>query len=364
MALLCGACSRAEVPYEHESGGEVRVIDGNPACPGCKIVFRDVVTLGGAEDPSSVWERAAGLGCAVAELGTGEFLLGGVTGGGTIFAYDDQGRFAGTIGRRGEGPGELRGTARILVGAGDTLWVADDGNVRMQVWTVAGEHIRSFHMPAPYRRFARLNNGNFAFQGSVTRTGDPMFHLIGPLGEDIGRFGPSGSKEPDVEMGIVAPRPGRTEAMWAASAWRYAIEEWSSPTTLESTLVRDVDWFPPYPAFPEDVYESVPPPPTLHHVREDDSGRLWVYIFLPDADWRPGIPLSPRPTWHRETFDHLIEVIDPATARLVVRGEHRDRISPMCNSALVYSVVETPAGDLRVQVMEPRIVDATGRPWR
>lgn len=52
---------------------------------------------------------------------------------------------------------------------------------------------------------------------------------------------------------------------------------------LVRTLVREADWFPPYPAFSDEVYESVPPPP-LHHVWEDEDGLLWTYSLVPDPD--------------------------------------------------------------------------------
>ena len=103
--------------------------------------------------------------------------------------------------------------------------------------------------------------------------------------------------------------------------------------------------------------------PLTRNIHEDRHGNLWVYVLLPDAQWRPGIPLSPRPTWYRETFDHLIEVIDPASGRLVASDTHEDRVAPVCDSGLVYSVVETASGDLRVKVMRPVVVDSAGEPW-
>ena len=363
-ALATSTCVQQDLPDSRDAGFETRLVDGNPICAGCEVTFLHVVTLGGDADPASVWERAAGRGCMVAQLGTGEFMLGGVTGGGEIFVYDDQGRFTGSIGRHGEGPGELGSMARILVGPGDTLWVADDGNVRMQVWTAAGQHIRSFPMPAPYRSFTRLNQGEIVSYGPVRRTGDPMFYIMSPSGEELGRVGTSKTGEPDLEWGVLAQRLGRDSGFWAASMWSYAIKQRDSAGSLEGILVRDVPWFPPYPPYPEEVFESVPPPVGLNHIQEDNQGRLWVFLLLPDPNWRPGIPLSPRPTWQRETFDHLVEVIDPTTARLIVSESHEDRIAPVCNSSLVYSLVEAPSGDLRVRVMEPQIVDADGEPWQ
>ena len=146
----------------------LHVIDGSASCPDCEIEFRPIALLGGEDDPGSVWGRAAGDGCMVAQLSTGEFLLGGVAGGGDIFVYDVEGRFRRTMSRQGQGPGEVQGVVRIWVGPGDTLFVADDGNNRLQVLTSHGQYARSFPMPAPFRRFARLGAGDFVFGRSVT----------------------------------------------------------------------------------------------------------------------------------------------------------------------------------------------------
>ena len=339
----------------------LQVIDGSASCPDCEIEFQPIAVLGGEDDPGSVWGRAAGDGCMVAQLSTGEFLLGGVAGGGDIFVYDVEGRFRRTMSRQGQGPGEVQGVVRIWVGPGDTLFVADDGNNRLQVLTSHGQYARSFPMPAPYRRFARLGAGDFVFGRSVTSPGDDMFALIDAVGREVESFSPTMVAEPDLERGLASPRPGTDATFWTASMWRYAIHEWSAADTPEQslaprrTLVREADWFPPYPEFSAEVYQSVPPPAGLHHIWEDDDGLLWTYALLPDPDWRPGIPLNPRPTWHRNTFDHRVEVVDPSSGRLVAVGEHEDRLSPVCGSKLMYAVIETPAGDLRVKVVEPRL---------
>lgn len=353
--LVPVACAQPEP--EGAAAGNTRLIDPSPICPDCEIVFREVATLGDSSDPGTVWHGAAGDGCMVGRLSTGEFLLGGVTGGGEIFVYGPDGRFLRSIGRQGEGPGELRNTARVLVGQGDTLFVVDDGNVRMQVLTPSGDFVQSFRIPAPYRRFARLQGGGFVFSGSVDRAGDTMFHLMDQSGREVSRLGPSTTAQPEVERGLVSPRTDGSGGFWTASILRYSMEEWSADGMPVGRLTRAVDWFPPDPDFPDEVYESIPPPTGLFHMGEDDVGRIWTYVLVPDPEWRPDIPLSPRPTWYRETFDHVVEVIDVSASRLIASGTYEDRLAPICNSNLMYTVVETPAGDMRVKVVEPTIVD-------
>ncbi len=360
---LAAACS---LPEQDPGAAPTQTIDESAVCRDCEIGFRTVAVLGNDDDPGSAWHRAAGDGCMVAQLSTGDFVLGAVAGGGEIFVYDSDGRFVRGLGRSGQGPGEVQGMVRIWAGPGDTLFVADDGNNRMQVLTSRGDYVRSFPMPRPFRRFARLSTGDFVFAKSLSSVGDDMFVLLDASGREIETFGPSKSAEPDLESALASPRPGTSPAFWTASRRQYAVHEWrltqapGPAVALVRTLVREADWFPPYAEFSDEVYESVPPPPLLHHVWEDEDGLLWTYSLVPDPDWRPDIPLSPRPTWHRETFDHRVAVLDPSSGRLVAVGEHEDRLSPVCGSRLMYAVVETPAGDMRVNVLEPHLALANG----
>jgi hypothetical protein len=78
-----------------------------------------------------------------------------VTGDGRIFVFDQQaqqikvfdqdGLFLNTIGRPGGGPGEIAaGAGPVLLGAGDTLFVPDAGNRRVDLFTADGEDAGSF----------------------------------------------------------------------------------------------------------------------------------------------------------------------------------------------------------------------------
>jgi len=62
--------------------------------------------------------------------------------------YDDTGRFQGSAGRAGEGPGEFRSPGRLALLPGDSLVVFDRGLQRMSVFTDWGDFVRS-HPVAP-----------------------------------------------------------------------------------------------------------------------------------------------------------------------------------------------------------------------
>lgn len=206
---LAAGCSP---PEQDTDAATTRSIDESAVCRDCEIVFRTVAVLGNDGDPGSAWHRVAGDGCMVAQLSTGDFVLGAVAGGGEIFVYDSGGRFVRGIGRSGQGPGEVQRMVRIWAGPGDTLFVADDGNNRMQVLTSRGDYVRSFPMPRPFRPFARLAMGDFVFAKSLRSAGDDMFVLMDASGREIETFSPSKSAEPDLESVLASPRPGTRPA--------------------------------------------------------------------------------------------------------------------------------------------------------
>lgn len=66
---------------------------------------------------------------------------------GRVAAFDSAGRPAASIGRQGEGPGELTGPSGIGF-LGDTLWVRDSRLRRLTFYTQEGEHLHDLPFPA------------------------------------------------------------------------------------------------------------------------------------------------------------------------------------------------------------------------
>lgn len=61
-----------------------------------------------------------------------------------IYIHDAAGRPLGSIGRRGDAPGEFNLPADAAVGPDGTLWVLDAGNFRVQALSAEGLHLRHF----------------------------------------------------------------------------------------------------------------------------------------------------------------------------------------------------------------------------
>ncbi len=353
FVLLGAGCLQREGMREGAT-----LITSDPSCRSCQIILRPIAVLGDSLDSSSPRPDAAGRECMVGRLSTGEYVVSGLVGGGRLNVYSPTGTLVRTIGRQGQGPGEFGERVRVVVGRGDTVFTMDDSNLRVQVLMPNGEYVRSFPSQGRVRNFALLNSGDLLLQKVLTRPEDPVFHVVNASGAEIARFGRPTQAELDLELSIASP--DRADGFWTASVWKYEMQHWGGPDSLRQTLVRNVDWFPAGGAFVAGTYRTVPPPPFLVHLWEDAYGRLWAYTLVPDPKWSPGRPMRPSPEWFRATFDTKIEVIDLKNARLIATGGYDSRLGMVCSSNLMYTVIETPDGDTRIQVIEPTLVGSPG----
>ena len=62
---------------------------------------------------------------------------------GQVHRVDGDTGYAGTFAGEGAGPTELSRPSALAAGRGDTLWVADAGNGRLQAYSMSGEHLAS-----------------------------------------------------------------------------------------------------------------------------------------------------------------------------------------------------------------------------
>ena len=64
-----------------------------------------------------------------------------------VLVYDAEGRHVATHGRPGGGPGELAAPSALAIGPGDSIWVADVGNRRYNIFPPTGGDARSIPYP-------------------------------------------------------------------------------------------------------------------------------------------------------------------------------------------------------------------------
>jgi hypothetical protein len=100
-----------------------------------------------------------------------------------LHVLDRKGRYSGTIGRRGRGPGEFEGTSSMWI-LGDTLFVYDFQLFRLNLFTEKGEFIRSESagdLGNKGRVVGSFPNGRLAFAGINNELGGVI--SVGPRGK-------------------------------------------------------------------------------------------------------------------------------------------------------------------------------------
>jgi hypothetical protein len=119
-------------------------------------MVQDLV-IGGDGDPQTAFYQAWGV--AVDDSGNMYVMEHGNL---RVQVFDHEGRYVRTLGREGQGPGELQSPLFITV-AGDSVVVIDERNVRMTRWsTVDGELLGGETMAEPSFEGSGLADGSLA----------------------------------------------------------------------------------------------------------------------------------------------------------------------------------------------------------
>ena len=91
-----------------------------------------------------------------------------------VSAYDRDGTLAWSVGQEGDGPGQFRFPSSLALGGGE-LFVADQGNGRIQVLDLEGRFLRSFGQPV--RAFTDAWHGRFIKPQSLAVDADGHLHV-------------------------------------------------------------------------------------------------------------------------------------------------------------------------------------------
>lgn len=304
----------------------------------------------------------------LAEDSQGRIYSGGTpqTGHSTVLVWTPDGQFEGTLGRPGQGPGELsvRGILGLFaVGRGDSLFVKDDA--RWSVFDGSHRFARVISGAAIRVRDGRrstrlLPTGEFLIAEPASGgAADRWFHIADAEGNWLRSFGPKqASSSPQGRYRALAFDGDST--FWAAppngAPDGYVLEQWTTGGRLLRTIGRDVGWL-------EDARVDQPgqqPLPVFDRLILDDRGLLWIAMAVKDPRWvptPPDQPLSARALEH-ERLDVRYEVIDPVRGRVLASGwvERPDSAAPLVpvfpGSRLEYARVTDSLGLETLQFYE------------
>jgi hypothetical protein len=253
-----------------------------------------------------------------------------------IQVFDPEYTFRHTIGREGEGPGELRWPQALYVDQSGEVTVLDAMLGRISTFSHEGRVLRTTPLRelSPGFDLAPLPGDSLLITGygfSPERFGSAL-HVVGPDGVVARSFGDPDyaitSRNPHALMRHMTVAPDRR--IWLVPMDRYRIEMWTLSGELQEV----------YEGGTEDFDHSghlspggpSPPTPTMSSIHLDPEGLLWIAAHVPGDRWEDGVePSTGEPgAWDvideavwRET---LIEVIDPARgmvlASIRLQGRH------------------------------------------
>ena len=101
---------------------------------------------------------------------------------------------------------------------------------------------------------------------------------------------------------------------------------------------------------------------------EDENGRLWVAVWVPDAQWEDAYEVTIDPNGRRrETvhdygrlWDTIVEVIDPFRGQVLASERTDPAIMGFTREGLAFSFTFGPASNPYVEVWELSLIPPTG----
>lgn len=276
--------------------------------------------------------------------------------GATGHVFDATGRFLTSIGGEGQGPGEFSQRVRALrVGAQDTLYVFDAGNMRVSIYDddYGLVETRSLSVAPSLNGVVRLTSGRWVFNAHVAtpeRIGFPL-HVLEDGGEIVESFGAlTPVYRSDVaHSGDRALTPAPGDRVWASWLTEYRVELWETDNRRVRSLVREARWFRPWVrnVWPFDPDE--PRHPYVLGIHLDAQGVLWVVIWRTADDFRdyviefaPGQYTIEEPAYRY--YQAVVEAIDVDRACVLARLEPEPHLSHALGDRRYLAYHESPEG--------------------
>lgn len=290
----------------------VLLTDTTPQCANCVVEVSRALTIADAPGMLSLTDlpllRRDSKGNYYALL-TGKPFEG-------MPYYDSTGKFIGTIGRKGRGPGELTNPSQFLVGLGDSLYLLDYGR-RFSVFGPDGKFARERRLQLSpntgfglTRTLMPLADGRIIVNSSIPSkdyAGIPLFQVnqSGSIDKGFGTMNLASIGSLSMRV-VTAGRDNKTA--WVAEPGNYRLEE-IDLVTQETKRVIGVNapWFDHAPIMtveesrdhfakttmvrknvdvnkrPERMEHA--PMTFLRDMQLDERGRMWLVWQVPAAGW-------------------------------------------------------------------------------
>lgn len=151
------------------------------------------------------------------------------------------------------------------------------------------------------------------------------------------------------------------EETWAAPTFRYVIDRYDRAGRWRARYIRHLQWF-------SEKSRSEPTPPRMNAIEPTADGRVWILLARPNPDWSP--PEAPAGGGRGETravqlsaaqvidrFDHVIELLDPATGHVVTSARLADRyVGGFIDEEHLFTLREDEIGEVSIEIWHLRLV--------
>ena len=333
-------------------------------CADCGLRFSRVAVLGTDDGPGSL----GGTGTVVRDS-KGRYYVVAARMTDEVKVFAPQGTYLRTIGRRGSGPGEFLHIWRMTI-QDDQLHVFDADNGRRTILRIPdGKILREDKMRWPAINLAVLPT-NVVINANIRTpelAGIPL-HRLSQEGEILESFG----GDDEVFRTDIAYSGHRVitgsgmDGLWSSPRTEYVLTRWTLSGERLNTIRRNAEWFKPH-ARTVDFRPDHAPPPLVTQIHEDSSGLLWVLISVADDDWRQALTLRrdhpDGPTYvprdMHSYFDTIVEVLDPATGRLLSSARVDRYITRFADATHLVSFTESSTGAPRAEIWRVEITPTT-----
>ncbi|MFQ5742488.1 MAG: 6-bladed beta-propeller [Acidobacteriota bacterium] len=240
-----------------------------------------------------------------------------------IQVFDESGEFVHSMGREGEGPGELERPDEITV-VGKRLLVADSGLAKIATWTLNGQHVRdlSVDFTRSFNQIAGMPDGSLVVSYDSRTVEGPRRRSVKRLSADLEELHlyattpaptpsivtfPSGDRVATVSVMLESPAAefavtrggnvylsGAQEyqvlAFTSSGQWRWAARVASTPEMYkEDEIEKTLEFI--HRNFPQVKRSDIDWPerhPMISYLRVDGHGHLCVFPYARDSGVEEG----------------------------------------------------------------------------
>jgi hypothetical protein len=319
--------------------GQSIELSGQAVCSTCEIVVADRLALGALSDPAG---PAGPSRVALGRSDNSFYVLSDQVPVMGVIVYSAEGRYAGALARRGQGPGEIMLAARVASAASGELYVYDLARSSIHVFGPDRDFRRTLHgIVQPIGDPLVLGDSIIAVLTGTARprnaSGQPVVLYDARSGALIRGMGPSSDLRPDQVPALnhIAQSEGAT--LWLVHAASGRIERWS----LADQPVVSFRFADNWARFAR--ASGAEPRATISRAWEDpQTGLLWITSVARDPGYRPppGPPVLPGQPLPRGILDPqqvnarvntIISVVDVRRRAVVAHfeiAEHVHQILP------------------------------------